>query len=94
MKEVLHELRNEKGTVGALRMITAMNFTDFLYRPRRPEELDTARARAQELTGLKIDGLGRGQALPAGIFVQLRQIVARGRWAADRPRLVRRRRRP
>jgi phthalate 4,5-cis-dihydrodiol dehydrogenase len=24
-------------------MITAVNFTDFLYRPRRPEELDTAR---------------------------------------------------
>src|SRR5690606_22843783 len=26
-----------------LRMITSLNFTDFLYRPRRPEELDTAR---------------------------------------------------
>ena len=31
------------GTYGRLRMITALNFTDFLYRPRRPEELDTAR---------------------------------------------------
>jgi phthalate 4,5-cis-dihydrodiol dehydrogenase len=31
------------GTYGALRMITALNYTDFLYRPRRPEELDTAR---------------------------------------------------
>lgn len=29
-------------TYGALRMISAMNFTDFLFRPRRPEELDTA----------------------------------------------------
>lgn len=29
------------GTFGAVRMITALNFTDFLYRPRRPEELDT-----------------------------------------------------
>src|SRR5258705_5715502 len=29
----------ESGAVGPLRMITAMNFTDFLYRPRRPEEL-------------------------------------------------------
>jgi phthalate 4,5-cis-dihydrodiol dehydrogenase len=28
---------------GDVRMITALNFTDFLYRPRRPEELDTAR---------------------------------------------------
>jgi phthalate 4,5-cis-dihydrodiol dehydrogenase len=30
------------GRFGALRMISAVNFTDFLYRPRRPEELDTA----------------------------------------------------
>jgi phthalate 4,5-cis-dihydrodiol dehydrogenase len=29
------------GTYGALRMIHAMYYTDFLYRPRRPEELDT-----------------------------------------------------
>ena len=33
----------QSGAYGRLRMITAMNFTDFLYRPRRPEELDTAR---------------------------------------------------
>ncbi len=31
------------GALGRVRMITAINFTDFLYRPRRPEELDTAR---------------------------------------------------
>ena len=30
------------GRHGALRMIHAMYYTDFLYRPRRPEELDTA----------------------------------------------------
>jgi phthalate 4,5-cis-dihydrodiol dehydrogenase len=29
------------GSVGAVRMIQAINYTDFLYRPRRPEELDT-----------------------------------------------------
>ena len=29
------------GRYGRVRMITALNFTDFLYRPRRPEELDT-----------------------------------------------------
>ena len=29
------------GHYGALRMITALDFTDFLYRPRRPEELST-----------------------------------------------------
>jgi phthalate 4,5-cis-dihydrodiol dehydrogenase len=31
------------GAYGAIRMITALNFTDFMYRPRRPEELDTDR---------------------------------------------------
>jgi phthalate 4,5-cis-dihydrodiol dehydrogenase len=31
------------GQYGRLRMITAMMFTDFLYRPRRPEELDTSK---------------------------------------------------
>ena len=32
----------DSGRYGPVKMITAMNFTDFLYRPRRPEELDTA----------------------------------------------------
>lgn len=32
----------DSGQFGALRMINAFNYTDFLYRPRRPEELDTA----------------------------------------------------
>jgi len=31
----------ESGAVGALRMINAQYYTDFLFRPRRPEELDT-----------------------------------------------------
>ena len=31
------------GDVGAVRMVQAFYCTDFLYRPRRPEELDTAR---------------------------------------------------
>jgi phthalate 4,5-cis-dihydrodiol dehydrogenase len=30
------------GAFGPVRMITAVNYTDYLYRPRRPEELDTA----------------------------------------------------
>lgn len=29
------------GSLGAVRMIHALNYTDFLYRPRRPEELRT-----------------------------------------------------
>lgn len=31
----------ESGEVGRVRMIHALNYTDFLYRPRRPEELRT-----------------------------------------------------
>lgn len=31
------------GAYGPVRMISALNYTDYLYRPRRPEELDTAR---------------------------------------------------
>ncbi|MDE2561085.1 MAG: Gfo/Idh/MocA family oxidoreductase [Sphingomonadales bacterium] len=31
------------GRYGAPRMVTAFNFTDFMLRPRRPEELDTER---------------------------------------------------
>jgi phthalate 4,5-cis-dihydrodiol dehydrogenase len=31
------------GAYGPVRMLTAMYHTDFLYRPRRPEELDTAK---------------------------------------------------
>lgn len=30
------------GAYGAVRMITALNYTDYLHRPRRAEELDTA----------------------------------------------------
>jgi len=32
----------QSGAFGRVRMISALNFTDFLYRPRRSEELDTA----------------------------------------------------
>lgn len=33
----------DRGEIGRVGMIHALNFTDFLYRFRRPEELDTAR---------------------------------------------------
>lgn len=31
----------KSGDFGAVRMINALNYTDYIYRPRRPEELDT-----------------------------------------------------
>jgi phthalate 4,5-cis-dihydrodiol dehydrogenase len=33
----------ERGDFGRVCMINAINYTDYLYRPRRPEELDTAK---------------------------------------------------
>jgi phthalate 4,5-cis-dihydrodiol dehydrogenase len=33
----------ESGSFGNVRMIHALNYTDYLYRPRRPEELDTSK---------------------------------------------------
>ena len=33
----------DSGAFGVVHMIHALNYTDFIYRPRRPEELDTAR---------------------------------------------------
>ena len=33
----------ETGAFGEVRMLHAFDYTDFLYRPRRPEELDTSR---------------------------------------------------
>lgn len=39
---ILHARRIiASGALGRVRMISALNYTDFLYRPRRPEELDT-----------------------------------------------------
>jgi phthalate 4,5-cis-dihydrodiol dehydrogenase len=39
----VRHLRNlvDSGAFGKVRMINALNYTDYLYRPRRPEELDT-----------------------------------------------------
>lgn len=33
----------KSGELGSIKMIHAFNYTDFLYRPRRPEELDTSK---------------------------------------------------
>ena len=33
----------ESGAFGRVRMINALNYTDYLHRPRRPEELDTSK---------------------------------------------------
>ena len=67
---------------GAVRMISALNFTDFLYRPRRPEELDTAQGggvvfsqAAHQVDIVRLLGGGRVASVRA----------ATGRWDATRP---------
>jgi phthalate 4,5-cis-dihydrodiol dehydrogenase len=70
------------GDLGAVRMIQAMNFTDFLYRPRRPEELDTRQGggvvfsqAAHQIDIVRLLGGGR-----------VRSVYARtGQWDARRP---------
>ncbi len=70
------------GRYGRVRMITAMNFTDFLYRPRRPEELVTSEG----------GGVIHSQATHQIDIVRLlggglvRNVVAHtGAWDASRP---------
>lgn len=70
------------GAYGRARMINAMNFTDFLYRPRRPEELDTAQGGgvvwsqgAHQVDVVRLLGGGRVRSVRA----------ATGRWDPARP---------
>jgi phthalate 4,5-cis-dihydrodiol dehydrogenase len=70
------------GALGAVRMITAFNYTDFLYRPRRPEELDTASGggvlfsqAAHQVDIVRLLGGGRVKSLRA----------ATGAWDPARP---------
>jgi phthalate 4,5-cis-dihydrodiol dehydrogenase len=70
------------GAFGRLRLVTALNFTDFLYRPRRPEELDTAQGGgvAFSQAAHQIDVV---RTLAGGMARSVR--AAAGRWDPDRP---------
>jgi phthalate 4,5-cis-dihydrodiol dehydrogenase len=70
------------GAFGAVRMLHAFNYTDFLYRPRRPEELDTAQGggavfnqAAHQVDIVRLLGAGRVRSVRA----------ATGAWDASRP---------
>ncbi len=72
----------ESGAFGAVRMINAINYTDYLYRPRRPEELDTAQGggavfnqAAHQVDIVRLIGGGRVTSVRA----------ATGTWDAARP---------
>jgi phthalate 4,5-cis-dihydrodiol dehydrogenase len=70
------------GAFGAVRMINAINYTDYLYRPRRPEELDTAQGggavfnqAAHQVDIVRLIG--------GGSVVSVRAVT--GAWDAARP---------
>jgi phthalate 4,5-cis-dihydrodiol dehydrogenase len=72
----------ESGLYGKLTMITAQDFTDFLYRPRRPEELRTAEGggvvhsqAAHQMDIVRLLGGGRVRSLYAHT----------GAWDPERP---------
>jgi phthalate 4,5-cis-dihydrodiol dehydrogenase len=72
----------ESGKYGAVRMISALNFTDFIYRPRRPEELDTTQGGgvAFSQAAHQIDIVRR---LGGGRVKSVRAMT--GAWDASRP---------
>ena len=72
----------ESGDFGRVHMINAINYTDYLHRPRRPEELDTARGggavfnqAAHQVDVVRLIGGGRVASVRA----------ATGSWDARRP---------
>ena len=72
----------DSGAFGAVRMINAINYTDYLYRPRRPEELDTAQGggavfnqAAHQVDIVRLIGGGRVASVRAAI----------GAWDLGRP---------
>jgi phthalate 4,5-cis-dihydrodiol dehydrogenase len=76
---ILHtrKLIQEK-TYGAVRMITALDFTDYVYRPRRPEEFDTGAVYNQAAHHVDIARL-----LADGNVRSVRAFV--GNWEKARP---------
>jgi phthalate 4,5-cis-dihydrodiol dehydrogenase len=70
------------GTVGAVRLVQSLNYTDFLYRPRRPEELDPA-AGGGAIFNQAPHQVDVARLLCGGKAVSVRAVV--GAWDAARP---------
>jgi len=75
------------GEFGRVRMINAINYTDYLNRPRRPEELDTAQGGGavfnQAAHQVDIVRLINGGDLGGGAVTRVRALT--GAWDASRP---------
>lgn len=72
----------DSGVYGRVRMIHAMNYTDFLYRPRRPEELDT-QAGGGVLHSQAAHQIDIVRLLGGGLVTSVRAFT--GNWDASRP---------
>lgn len=72
----------DSGEFGAVRLVHAMQYTDFLYRPRRPEELDTSRGGGVVFSQAahQIDIV---RLLAGGVTTHVR--ASTGAWDLDRP---------
>ncbi|WP_289509313.1 Gfo/Idh/MocA family oxidoreductase [Hydrogenophaga sp. 2FB] len=72
----------DSGAFGQVRLVHAMQYTDFLYRPRRPEELDTARGGGVVFSQAahQIDIV---RLLAGGLTTQVR--ASTGAWDPSRP---------
>jgi len=71
-----------RGDFGAVKMIQAINYTDYLYRPRRPEELTTAEG-GGALFSQAAHQVDIVRLLAGSRVVRLRASV--GRWDPSRP---------
>ena len=67
----------EDDEFGAVRMIQSLNYTDFLYRPRRPEELDT-RQGGGVVYSQAIHQVDVARLLAGGLATRVRALT--GRW--------------
>jgi phthalate 4,5-cis-dihydrodiol dehydrogenase len=70
------------GELGRLRMIASLNYGDFLYRPRRPEELDTERGGGIVYNQIPHQ-IEIARALDGGPLHSVRAVA--GAWDARRP---------
>lgn len=70
------------GEVGRLRMIQAMTYTDFLYRPRRPAELDTGQG-GGVVFSQAVHQVDMVRWLAGGLATTVHAVT--GNWDPDRP---------
>jgi phthalate 4,5-cis-dihydrodiol dehydrogenase len=72
----------DSGAFGKIRMIHALNYTDFMHRPRRPEELDTAQG-GGAIFSQAAHQVDIARLLGGGVVTSVR--AATGAWNTARP---------